>query len=84
VGLLRPERLPEDPDAVQARKDAKLVLMVANCALRGQGGRLDPAMIEAIALDERMSPRTQRRAATILARLRFADVCTLPWWPGRA
>lgn len=83
MGCFDPRRL-RDPVVAQARREAKLTLMVANCALRGQGGALDPAAIEAIALDERLSARTRRRAATILARLRFGTLGGLPWGPGRA
>lgn len=84
MGYFSPDKLPRDPEAAHARRDAKLVLLVAVCALRGQGGTLDPATIEAIARDERMSARTRRRASTILARLRFGALGCLPCGPGRA
>lgn len=84
MGYFRPDQLPRDPDATQSRRDAKLVLRVATCALRGQGGTIDPAMLLGIAQDERMPPRTQRRAAMLLARLEVAPVSGVPWQRGRA
>lgn len=84
MGYFRPDQLPRDPDATQARRDAKLVLMVATCALRGQGGTIDPAVLLGIAEDERMPPRTRRRAAVLIARLEVAPVGGIPWQRGRA
>lgn len=84
MGYFRPECVPKDPDAAHARRDAKLVLLVANCALRGQGGTIDPATLRAIAEDPRMTPRIQRRATTALLRLSLAPGFDLPWGRGRA
>lgn len=83
MGCFDPRRL-RDPDATQARRDAKLTLLVAVCALRGQGGACDPATIRAIAEDPRMTPRLQRRAATVLLRLGLPPGLGLPWERGRA
>jgi hypothetical protein len=70
-------RLPADPDAAEARRDARLVRLVATCALRGQGGRLDAGSLLAIAQDERMAARTRRRAAELLARAQLQHLATM-------
>mgnify|MGYP006358305261 CR=1 FL=1 len=83
MGYFRPDRLSPDPDATQARRDARLVLLVANEALRGRGGSCDPEALHAITLDPRMTPRLQRRAAMALLRLHGADRRGVRWERGR-
>lgn len=82
MGCFDPRRL-RDPVVAQARRNARLTLLVAVCALRGQGGACDPATIRAIAEDPRMTPRLQRRAATVLLRLGLPPGLGLAWNRGR-
>jgi hypothetical protein len=67
-----PTRLCPDPDVAAARRDARLVLRVAACALQGEGGKFDTVTLLSIAEDERMPVRTRRRAAEMLARATLA------------
>jgi len=84
VGYFRPEHLPKDADTAQGRRDARLVLLVANCALRGEGGTIDAATLQAIAEDPRMTARLQRRATVALLRVSLPREFRMPWGPGRA
>jgi len=84
MGYFRPDQLPRDPEAAQARRDARLVLLVANAALRGQGGSIEPAMLQAISEDPRVTPRLQRRATMALLRLTVPGPLAPPWGRGRA
>lgn len=84
MAYFRPDQLPQDPETAQARRDARLVLMVASAALRGLGGTADAAMLRGIAEDPRMTPRLRRRATEALLRLTLAGRIDLPWRRGRA
>lgn len=84
MGYFRPEHLSKDADAAQARRDARLVLLVANAALRGEGGTINAATLQAIAEDPRMTARLKRRAVTALLRLSLPTGFGLPWGRGRA
>lgn len=75
MGWIRPERLPEDPERAQARRDARLVLLVARARLRG-GEPLDLPRLAALAEDARLTPRLRVRAASMLARAWISAVAT--------
>lgn len=67
MGCFGPERLPRDPEAAQARRDARVVLQVARARL-ARGEPLDAQPLTVLALDERLAPRQRARAAEYLAR----------------
>lgn len=62
MGYFRPERLPDDADVRQAKRDARTILDAAVAQLRGPG-LLSPGMVEALTgvmEDERLAPRPRR------------------------
>ena len=75
MGYFRPESLPCDPDLIEARQDARLLLMVVHT--RTAKGALPFELAGALARlaqDERQSARLRVRAAEALARLRLAGL----------
>lgn len=77
MGYFRPDQLPRDPEGRERRQDVRLLLMVSEANLRlGRHHLLRVPDLEGVAQDETLPVRAQRRAATVLAQLRFV--------PGRA
>lgn len=73
MGYFRPERLPEDADARQAKRDARTVLDAAAAQLR-ESCLLPPPTVAAlagVAGDERLPARPRRRAAVLLLQARM-------------
>lgn len=73
MGYLRPEHLTKDPGGAQARRDARLVLLVARARLR-DGDAVDVAGLAALAEDERLTARLRVRAAEYAARAALSAV----------
>lgn len=67
MGCFRHEHLPKDPDAAQARRDARAVLLVMRLRLR-DGEPVDVRALSALAEDERLTWRLRTRAAEYAAR----------------
>jgi len=74
VGYFRPEHLPRDPEGRERRQDARLLLLVAEAQLRDPAlvAQVDVGALARLAQDGSLPARTQRRAATALARVRLA------------
>lgn len=70
MGYFRPDQLPRDPEAIEARKDARLLLMVARARLRLGELPFDLApRLDAVSRDDRIPVRKRRIAAELGARL---------------
>jgi hypothetical protein len=71
VGLVSPLRLPDDPDRLNARKDAQTTLAAYRAFLADPAftHRVDLKVLTAIAGDAKMPTRERRRAAEMLGTL---------------
>jgi hypothetical protein len=71
VGIVSPLRLPDDPDRLNARKDAQTTLAAYRAFLADPAftHRVDLKVLTAIAGDAKMPTRERRRAAEMLGTL---------------
>lgn len=83
MGYFRPDQLPQDPERAQARRDARLVLLVARARL-SSGDPIDLPRLGALAEDERLTPRLRVRAAEYLARASIEALARVVGLGGRA
>lgn len=67
------DRLPEDPDGLELRREVRATLDAYNAFLKSPAFQhnLDLAVLTKIAGDETVPPRERRRAAEVLAKLRL-------------
>ena len=79
VSTFSPERLPEDPEALAARKDARTTIEAFRSFLKSPAyeNNVDLAVLTKIAADESVPVRERRRAAEMLLRFRLKALETL-------